>query len=81
MEELKINRRNWKMSRFGERTEENLEYICESCSHRGWSIRSSMLFREGADQANNRQKQIVKIQFAALLGSARILRKVLDLPD
>ena len=51
MEELKIRTgKSGKVSRFGKRIEESLEYICDSCSHCGWSIRSSMHFREGAGQ-------------------------------
>ena len=33
---------------------------------------------KSADQAKHKQKEIPKVQFAALLGSERTLRKVLD---
>ena len=70
-----------KVSRFGERTEENLEYICNSCFHCGWSIRTVVCNLEKSIKLNIDKKEIPKVKFAASLRLARIiLRKVLDLP-
>ena len=43
-ERVKDNKKgkSGKVSRFGDRTEKNLEYICDSCSLCGWNARSSM---------------------------------------
>ena len=64
-----------KLSRFDERTEKNLEYICDSCSHCGWSIRSSMQFRGGADQAKHRQEKYRKSLICCIAGISENIKK------
>ena len=54
------------VSRLGKKTEKNLEYICDSYSHCGWSIRSSVPFKREADQAKNRQERNLKSEICCI---------------